>query len=433
MTENLSGLIYANTAYTYTNPSWPDQAFVIGSDSFTYDSIGNSTVISGSGRRISLVWSGRSLISMTSSPTISGASGTQNISYTYDAGGIRTSKTLDTKTTYFTLSGDNVLKQSDGTNTIWFLYAGDSVIGLIYNGTSYYYYKNLQGDVIGIVSEAGTIVTNYVYDTWGKVISVTGSLKDTVGKINPIRYRSYYYDIETGLYYLNSRYYNPTYRRFLNADGLTNSPGSYYAYCLNDPVNSTDPDGDMPNWLKWTIGIGLFAAAIGLTLYTGGSILPVIGWMATSIVVGGVMGGLGSLRENGNFFGQSFFDGLAEGALAGGIAAFIGASIGALDYTLSFKGAVRGTKHLTTILKGTKLDRYGSLSGQYVTKAGTAIEKLALPPTNTGIKTTLQVAKNIRAYTSLINEGFGGTGGGVQYFFRYSIEFMLKKGMLIII
>ena len=99
----------------------------------------------------------------------------------------------------------------------------------------------------------GNVVVSYVYDAWGKVYSVTGSMADTLGQINPIRYRSYYYDNETGFYYLNSRYYDPDVKRFINADSQL-SMGSVagtnlFAYCCNNPVNMTDSTGNWPKWI----------------------------------------------------------------------------------------------------------------------------------------------------------------------------------------
>ena len=119
-----------------------------------------------------------------------------------------------------------------------FLYdESGSAYSFIYNGTQYYYVKNLQGDVMRIVDATGAVVANYTYDAWGKVTS-SGS----IGQINPIRYRGYYYDIDTGFYYLQSRYYDPAIKRFINADGYINANGNIlgfnmYAYCGNNPIN----------------------------------------------------------------------------------------------------------------------------------------------------------------------------------------------------
>ena len=115
--------------------------------------------------------------------------------------------------------------------------------------------KNLQGDVVAIADANGNIVVNYAYDAWGNILSITdGSGNDIsnntwhIGNLNPIRYRSYYYDTETGFYYLHSRYYDPAIRRFINADGYLNANGdilgfNMYAYCGNNPVMNVDYSG----------------------------------------------------------------------------------------------------------------------------------------------------------------------------------------------
>ena len=106
------------------------------------------------------------------------------------------------------------------------------------------------GDVMEILDKDGNAVVSYLYDAWGAPISVTGPMASTLGAQNPIRYRGYYYDTETGLYYLQSRYYDPVVGRFLNADGLLGANGdlmSYnlFAYCSNNPVNMSDPTGEI--------------------------------------------------------------------------------------------------------------------------------------------------------------------------------------------
>ena len=99
----------------------------------------------------------------------------------------------------------------------------------------------VQGDVVQIRSSYGTLLVEYTYDAWGNVLSITGSNASVLGANNPIRYRSYYYDFETGFYYLQSRYYDPVMRRFINADGYVNANGGFigynmYAYCSNSPI-----------------------------------------------------------------------------------------------------------------------------------------------------------------------------------------------------
>ena len=106
----------------------------------------------------------------------------------------------------------------------------------------------MQGDVIGILDANGAEIATYAYDALGKVLSVGGNT--TIGNLNPIRYRGYYYDTETGLYYLNSRYYDPEVCRFINADetsmlfALQNDfCGNLFVYCKDNPTNYDDEGG----------------------------------------------------------------------------------------------------------------------------------------------------------------------------------------------
>ena len=137
------------------------------------------------------------------------------------------------------------------------------------NGEEYFYIRNIQGDIIGLIDETGSEVVSYTYDTWGKVLSITGSLASTVGEKNPYLYRGYRYDSETGLYYLQSRYYNPEWGRFLNADNFGGDTGSLlshnvFAYCMNNPVNLSDPSG---HWIQVVI-VGLYVVMWAITIYT---------------------------------------------------------------------------------------------------------------------------------------------------------------------
>ena len=108
------------------------------------------------------------------------------------------------------------------------------------NGTEYFYLKNAQGDVTGLVDSSGTQVVSYTYDAWGNPLSTTGSMADTLGQYNPLRYRGYVYDTETGLYYVSSRDYDPEIGRWINSDNQL-STGSdltgmnLFAYCGNNP------------------------------------------------------------------------------------------------------------------------------------------------------------------------------------------------------
>ncbi|EEG32050.1 RHS repeat-associated core domain protein [[Clostridium] methylpentosum DSM 5476] len=122
------------------------------------------------------------------------------------------------------------------------------MFGFSLNGVNYYYIRNNQNDIIGILDSNGNQVVSYVYDSWGKLVSTSGSLAETVGVQNPFRYHGYYYDVETGFYYLQSRYYDPVTGRFINSDSLIGSTGelnthNMFAYCGNEPINRLDPYG----------------------------------------------------------------------------------------------------------------------------------------------------------------------------------------------
>ena len=148
---------------------------------------------------------------------ITNTNGQPGISYAYDASGRRISKTVGSVTTNYTYAGGLLVRQSDGTNTLDFAYdASGTAVGFKHNGTPYFYLRNVQGDVTGITNASGVIVAEYTYDAWGNVLTATGAF----AQINPIRYRGYYYDTETSWYWLQTRYYVPQWRRFLNADSL---------------------------------------------------------------------------------------------------------------------------------------------------------------------------------------------------------------------
>ena len=175
------------------------------------------------------------------------------ISYTYDMAGIRDSKTVgDITYEYMTLSG-KVMRQTwedeDGEeHVINFAYDNTgSPYAFTYDDTLYYYVLNQQGDVIRIVNANGVIKAQYQYNAWGKVLSATGDM----AAVNPIRYRGYYYDAETGFYYLQSRYYDPSIGRFINADSIVSTGQGFlgyniFAYCLNSPVQLKDASGLVP-------------------------------------------------------------------------------------------------------------------------------------------------------------------------------------------
>ena len=234
--------------YTYGNTSWGDQLTAFNGTSLSYDALGNPLSYY-NGTSYTFTWEkGRQLAS-----TVKGGVTT---AYTYNADGIRTGKTVGSKTVKYVLSGSKIVAEINNGVDIRYLYDPQgSPVGMILAGTTYLYEKNLQGDIIGIYNTSGTKVASYTYDAWGNVVSSSYSDYNAY-TYNPFRYRGYYYDTETGFYYLQSRYYDPTTGRFISADGVMSGSGSsvqgynLYAYCFNNPTGMIDADGNWPEWFK---------------------------------------------------------------------------------------------------------------------------------------------------------------------------------------
>ena len=179
--------------------------------------------------------------------------------------------------------------------------------------------------MVRLVNSSGTAVASYEYDPYGNIISQSGDMAE----INPLRYRSYYFDSDTGFYYLQSRYYDPTIGRFISADQYSDTGDgilgfNMFAYCLNNPINRTDSAGtwSLPNWAKVAIGVVATVAAVAVTVATGGAAAPVLIGVATNTIVSGAIG-----YATGGVEGMK--DGLATGFMTGGLSALGGSLISA--------------------------------------------------------------------------------------------------------
>lgn len=279
-----------NQQYDYTyggaTAKWKDQLTGYNGEAITYDGIGNPLSYRNG---MSFTWqAGRQLAGVQSS----GVSAT----YKYNSDGIRTEKVANgTKTVYY-LNGDTVAAESrsDGVGIMYQFDESGRRIGLSLSrgafSETYYYLFNAQGDVTALIDSSGTVQYRYLYNAWGKLVGIYNSVgqditNDTsltnIGYHNPIRYRGYYYDNETGFYLTVTRYYDPEIGRFINADGEISDVGgnvlgyNLFAYCFNNPVNMDDPTGQWPKWVGKAIAVvavaAVVVAAVAVTVSTFGA------------------------------------------------------------------------------------------------------------------------------------------------------------------
>lgn len=237
--------------------------------------------------------------------------------------GLRTGKTVKagevTESTSFIYENGRLLRQKTGDEKMDFFYGSEGVIGFKISGSSdntdgnYLYRKNLFGDIIGIIDESGALIYEYGYDAFGK----SEKEEETgIGAKNPFRYRSYYFDDETGLYYLKSRYYDPEVGRFITIDNLsyidpeTINGLNLYAYCGNNPVMRVDENGNA--WWDWLLaGLAVVGLVIG-SVFTGGL-------LGAAFVGAAIGGGISLITQaiGGKFnWGQFALD-IGIGALTG--------------------------------------------------------------------------------------------------------------------
>ena len=302
--------------------------------------------------------------------------------YSYNADGIRTSKTLyDTEASLignitYTLDGSTIVAENRLGTKIYYTYDDKgAIMGMIYGGDTYMFSKNLQGDVIGIYNENRQLVAKYSYNAYGEIMSITDASGNDVSgnathiaNINPFRYRGYYYDTETGFYYLQSRYYDPVVGRFLNADDVSAfavEQGSLiqynpFVYCLNDPISRADENGmwSWPKWAKKAVAavavVVVVAAVAAVTVATAGAGTAVacvavgaakgaaVG-MVTGAVTGAAEGAIAHVASTGSLdgVGKAMLNGAADGALTGAIT---GAISGGMNSPYCF---IAGTVVLT--------------------------------------------------------------------------------------
>ena len=267
-----SGTLPASASVTKTgtfDSVWKDKLVKWNGVAMTYDASGN------------MLTKGNTKYTWTLGNALASVSNGKNIQYSYDHAGHRIKKVVDGAVTQMCYAGDLLVSERTGSEkTLWYRYdSSGNVIALTYESEIYMYLRNAQNDIIGLLDKDGKAVVRYTYDSWGQVVKIEGTLKDKVGARNPLRYKGYYYDVETGLYYCRSRYYDPAIRRFISADDTQVlrdnldmlGEKNLYAYCDDNPITRVDGDGQC-----WNIVVGAVIGA-AVNVITGGIAATVTG------------------------------------------------------------------------------------------------------------------------------------------------------------
>ena len=259
----------------------------------TYDAIGNPLSYY-NGSAYTFTWDGRRLATAVK--------GSNTMSFTYDDEGIRTSKTVNGVTTNYYYQGSLLYAEETNSQITVYLYDENGApIGFMYRGANYgngvwdiyAFEKNIQGDVVAVYNAStGVKLISYKYNAWGECTTAyyNGGSSTTATK-NPYKYRGYYYDSDLGLYYLQTRYYDPVICRFISPDSVMSDVGgdicgyNLYAYCFNNPVNMGDPSGNWPKWLSGALNV--LGGALQVT--AGAALGATVGWTGFGAVAAGFL------------------------------------------------------------------------------------------------------------------------------------------------
>ena len=360
----------------------------------TYDNGGNPLTYN-NGSAYTFTWEGRQMQTATK--------GNTTWTYTYNADGLRIGKTNGTTTYTYTWNDGKLTSQTWGNSYMLFYYnAEGKPLYVEYHDANdecsgtYYYVLNLQGDTVALYDPARNITAvNYEYDAWGKEISWSTYDSGYAGLIfnNPLTYRGYIYDRETGFYYLQSRYYDPTIGRFLNADdtAFLGASGTLlgwnlFAYCENNSVNNCDPTGYVTPANIIGALIGLILGAVGgyfLSRFLADKI-GLKGWKRTLFIIG-------------------------ISAIISAAATVIGYFIGPY-ITKAFKTVLNGLRSIFKPKLGTQLGRWGTL----IKNTKPVIKGL----TKHGLQRMAQRGVSEALAQKIINTGYAvsQSGGKVLYF-----------------
>ena len=336
---NLStGVVASNQTYTYSSSAWGDMLTAFGSTGqIIYDEIGNPLTYN-NGTTYHFTWDGRQLTKATI--------GNSNYTFTYSDEGIRTSKTLSSGSRIeYVLNGSQILAEITDSYVVSYIYdAKGTPIGMQHRLSSYakgvwdvfWFERNLQGDIVAVYNSDGVKCISYIYDAWGKTLKTTthnSTGTNAYASKNSFRYRGYYYDKDLGLYYLQSRYYDPNTCRFINADGQLNTDHilgtNLFAYCYNNPVMYVDPTGHAPDWNllfmgALLVGIGALAVAAAFAAPVSCYLVVELAYLALA-EAGALTAAIGASEVYESFtgnnpvkddFGEQAYDALKYGSMA---------------------------------------------------------------------------------------------------------------------
>ena len=462
---------------------------------FYYDSYGNRTMRSRFSDSTSYEYKyGGNLHKVKRGSTVVGE-------YSYNENGVRLKKLANGKTTRYMLDGNKILGETTSDMSTYYTYDLNGLNGLVRidnnaNEEDYIYVRDTQNNVVMLTSVSKRMLARYEYDVFGNctVYDESGRINtdpDFIGNINPFRWKSFYYDVESGLYYANGSYYDPQTGMYVDASPISTvieNAFTTHALDRNAPMCNNilelacmpytiDVDTELhpdptyqlqQDWLskvifklssmlnkldtgeRLLIASLLFVAALFIGYKLGGASLvcELISDVIISTGVGIVSYGAFSYLYYGRVTETRLTDAAVNSFLFASFFAFIYSSVNAVKYLYRSKaaialankkppnnGAVPGTEKEITLQPG-KYGRYGDISpySDYITNAGASPSQLSLPPDNNGIYIEITVIKPIEKVEMAIVapwKPWGGIGGGIQYHLPYSIQALRDMGYLI--
>ena len=403
---NVSDSVFGSHAYTYnsrgflikednTSYTYDDNGNMItsGNSTYKYDNLNRLISINGDSIFYSFTnpgnprlfkdteykFEGRRLVGISEDL---GVDEQQTVDYTYNSNGLIIKKVLgywyaddrdsEEYTTKYYYDGEKLITEIGPRNRLDFLYDENGILyGLIKDSSrKYFYIRDFMSNILGLVDDSGNIVVKYKYDAYGNRISITDTSGCDLGNINPFRYKGYYYDDDAQMYYCKSRFYVPSWHRWLNSDSISYlepkniTSLNLFTYCNNNPVMYVDENGKFPGLITaMLIGavIGAFVGVVGqagadvlsnLWKYgfktyewsmsswqtyvgaavggaVGGALTPILGPVSTSAINGAVSSFVGMELENSTGNSNYSFGAILSTSLFSG--AFSGLTAGVVD------------------------------------------------------------------------------------------------------